>query len=55
MAPLLSIPAVVKELVFEYGMLYMFPTLICYCITITATAYFTRNIIPKVGLYDFFT
>ena len=48
MAPLLSIPTVIKELVFEYGLFYMFPTLFFYCITITAVAYATRNIVPKV-------
>lgn len=50
MAPLLSFPTVVNELLFEYGVLYMFPTLLCYCVAIIGAALFTRNVVPKVSL-----
>jgi hypothetical protein len=48
MAPLLSIPTAVKDLLFRYGMWYMVPILLFYGLTITSAALISKRLIPQV-------
>ena len=48
MAPLLSIPTAIKELLFRYGWLYMMPILLFYSATIVAAASISKRLIPQV-------
>ena len=50
MAPLLSIPTAVKELLFQYGMLYMLPILGLYGVTIAGAAVISKRVIPQARL-----
>lgn len=49
MAPLLSIPTAVKELLYRYGMLYMIPILGLYGCTIACAALASKRLIPRVS------
>lgn len=49
MAPLLSIPTAVKELLYEYGIVYMLPILLLYSGALAAAALLSKRLIPKVG------
>ena len=48
MAPLLSIPTAVKELLFEYGVAYILPILGCYATAITAAALLSKRFMPRI-------
>lgn len=49
MAPLLSIPTAVKELLYEYGIVYMLPILLLYSGALAAAALLSKRLIPKVS------
>jgi amino acid permease len=48
MAPLLSIPTAVKELLYRYGIVYMIPILAIYGFTIAMAALVSKKLIPRV-------
>ncbi len=49
MAPLLSIPTAVKEVLFHFGILYLFPVLLSMGAVLWAATLVARRLIPQVG------
>jgi Kef-type K+ transport system membrane component KefB len=48
MAPLLSIPTAVKELLSEHGLVHMLPILACYAAAITGAAMLSKKYMPRI-------
>lgn len=49
MAPLLSLPTAVKEVLFHYGLLYLVPVLISMGAVLGVATIIARRLIPQVG------
>lgn len=48
MAPLLSIPTAIKELLFQHGLLHMLPVLMSYALALLAAAVVSKRLMPRL-------